>query len=72
MAAVFPVAFTSFTFLVLPRVGGVVGAAIMVSAIRAMPGFALCLLTLYLAAEPLGVAAALSSRCCRPWRGRRC
>ncbi|HTI82818.1 MAG TPA: hypothetical protein VL614_20385 [Acetobacteraceae bacterium] len=59
MAAVFPVAFTSFTFLVLPRVGGVVGAAIMVSAIRAMPGFALSLLTLYLTAQPLGVAAAL-------------
>ena len=59
MAAVFPVAFTSFSFLVLPRVGGVVGAAIMVSAIRAMPGFALSLLTLYLTAEPLGVGAAL-------------
>jgi uncharacterized membrane protein (GlpM family) len=59
MAAVFPVAFTSFTFLVLPRVGGVAGAAIMVSAIRAMPGFALSLLTLYLTVEPLGAAAAL-------------
>jgi uncharacterized membrane protein (GlpM family) len=59
MAAVFPVAFTSFTFLVLPRVGGVVGAAIMVSAIRAMPGFALSLLTLSLIAQPLGVAVAL-------------
>jgi len=59
MAAVFPVAFTSFTFLVLPRVGGVVGAAIMVSAIRAMPGFALSLLTLHLTAQPLGVPAAL-------------
>jgi uncharacterized membrane protein (GlpM family) len=59
MAAVFPVAFTSFTFLVLPRVGGVVGAAIMVSAIRAMPGFALSLLTLHLTAVPLGVGMAL-------------
>ncbi len=59
MAAVFPVAFTSFSFLVLPRVGGTVGAVIMVSAIRAMPGFALSLLTLYLTAEPLGVGTAL-------------
>jgi uncharacterized membrane protein (GlpM family) len=59
MAAVFPVAFTSFAFLILPRVGGLVGAAIMVSAIRAMPGFALSLLTLHLTAEPLGVATAL-------------
>ena len=59
MAAVFPVAFTSFAFLVLPRVGGVVGAAIMASAVRAMPGFALALLTLHLAAVPLGVWSAL-------------
>jgi uncharacterized membrane protein (GlpM family) len=60
MAAVFPVAFTSFAFLVLPRAGGTVGAAIMVSALRAMPGFALALLTLHLAAVPLGVGAALA------------
>jgi hypothetical protein len=59
MATVFPVAFTSFAFLVLPRVGGAIGAAIMVSALRAMPGFALALLTLHLAAMPLGVWAAL-------------
>ncbi len=59
MAAVFPVAFTSFAFLMLPRVGGAMAAAIMVSALRAMPGFALALLTLHLAAVPLGVAAAL-------------
>jgi uncharacterized membrane protein (GlpM family) len=59
MATVFPVAFTSFAFLVLPRVGGAVAAAIMVSALRAMPGFALALLTLHLAAVPLGVGTAL-------------
>lgn len=59
MAAVFPVAFTSFALLVLPRVGGAVAAAIMVSALRAMPGFALALLTLHLTAVPLGVGAAL-------------
>lgn len=59
MAAVIPVAFTSFAFLVLPRVGGVIAAAIMVSALRAMPGFALALLTLHLAVVPLGVVPAL-------------
>lgn len=59
MATVIPVAFTSFAFLVLPRVGGTVAAAIMVSALRAMPGFALALLTLHLTAIPLGVAPAL-------------
>jgi len=60
MAAVFPVAFTSFALLMLPRVGGDVAAAIMVSALRAMPGFALALLTLHLAALPFGVGAALA------------
>ncbi|MEJ0019158.1 MAG: hypothetical protein WDN25_21925 [Acetobacteraceae bacterium] len=60
MAAVFPVAFTSFALLVLPRVGGAVAAAIMVSALRAMPGFGLALLTLHLAAVPLGVGLALA------------
>ena len=60
MAAVFPVAFTSFALLVLPRVGGAVAAAIMVSALRAMPGFALALLTLHLAAVPLGAGVALA------------
>ncbi len=59
MAAVFPVAFTSFTFLVLPRVGGVVGAAIMVSAIRAMPGFALVSVDTVFDRAAAGVAVAL-------------
>lgn len=44
----------------LPRVGGDIAAAIMVSALRAMPGFALALLTLHLAAVPLGIGAALA------------
>ena len=60
MAAVFPVAFTSFALLVLPRVGGPVAAAIMASALRAMPGSALALLTLHLAAVPLGAGVALA------------
>lgn len=60
MAAVFPVAFTSFSLLVLPRVGGPMAAAIMVNSLRAMPGFGLALLTLHLAAVPLGVPMALA------------
>ena len=59
MAAVFPVAFTSFSLLVLPRLGPEASAAIMVSALRAMPGFGLALLVLHLAAVPLGVPVAL-------------
>lgn len=59
MAAVFPVAFTSFAFLVLPRLGGAASAAVMAGAVRAMPGFALSLLALHLAAEPLGTWGAL-------------
>lgn len=59
MAAVFPVAFTSFAFLMLPRLGGATTAAAMAGAIRAMPGFALSLLVLHLGAEPLGVWGAL-------------
>jgi len=58
-ASVFPVAFTSFAFLVLPRLGGAASAAVMAGAIRAMPGFALSLLVLHLCAEPLGVWSAL-------------
>jgi uncharacterized membrane protein (GlpM family) len=61
MATVFPVAFTSFALLVLPRVGGAMAAAIMVSALRAMPGFGLALLTLHLAAVPLGTGPALAA-----------
>ena len=59
MASVFPVAFTSFAFLVLPRLGGAAAAAVMAGAIRAMPGFALSLLVLHLAAVPLGAWLAL-------------
>ena len=59
MAAVFPVATASFAVLILLRLGGGPTAAIMASAIRAMPGFALSILTLHLAAVPLGVVPAL-------------
>jgi hypothetical protein len=59
MASVFPVAFTSFAFLVLPRLGGVAAAAVMASAVRAMPGFGLSLLVLHLAAVPFGTWPAL-------------
>jgi hypothetical protein len=59
MASVFPVAFTSFAFLMLPRLGGVGAAAVMASAVRALPGFALSLLVLHLTAIPLGTWPAL-------------
>jgi uncharacterized membrane protein (GlpM family) len=60
-ASVFPVAFTSFAFLVLPRLGGPAAAAVMAGAIRAMPGFALSLLALHLCTVPLGVWAGLGA-----------
>ena len=53
-AAVFPVAFTSFAFLLLPRLGGAASAAVMAGAVRAMPGFVLALLALHLCAGPFG------------------
>jgi len=60
-ASVFPVAFTSFAFLMLPRLGGPAAAAVMAGAVRAMPGFALALLALHLCAVPLGVWAGLGA-----------
>jgi hypothetical protein len=60
-ASVFPVAFTSFAFLVLPRLGGTAAAAVMAAAVRAMPGFALALLALHLCAVPLGAWAGLGA-----------
>ncbi len=59
MASVFPVAFTSFAFLMLPRLGGAAAAAVMAGAVRAMPGFALSLLALSLTAEKSGAWWAL-------------
>jgi uncharacterized membrane protein (GlpM family) len=53
-ASVFPVAFTSFAFLVLPRLGGAAAAAVMAGAVRAMPGFVLALLALHLCAGTFG------------------
>jgi len=61
MAAVFPIAFSSFAFLVLPRLGGTASAAVMASAIRAMPGFALALLALHLCARPFGAWVGLAA-----------
>lgn len=61
MAAVFPVAFTSFAFLVLPKLGGAASAAVMASAVRAMPGFALSLLVLHLGAELFDSWSALAA-----------
>jgi len=54
MAAVFPIALTGLALIVLPRVGSTASAVLFSSTLRAMPGFALALAVLHLAAEPLG------------------
>jgi uncharacterized membrane protein (GlpM family) len=54
MAAVFPIALTGLALIVLPRLGGAASAVLFVSALRAMPGFALALLILHLTADRLG------------------
>jgi len=54
IGAVFPIAFSSLGFLALTRLGGAATAALMASAMRALPGFALALLTLHLAAPRIG------------------
>jgi hypothetical protein len=59
LAAVFPVVFTSVALIIHPRLGGAATAATMAGALRAMPGFALGLLVLHLAALPLGRVAGL-------------
>jgi hypothetical protein len=59
LIAVFPVVFTSVALILHPRLGGAGVAATMAGALRAMPGFALALVVLHLAALPLGKGAAL-------------
>jgi len=59
LLAVFPVVFTSVALILHPRLGGAGAAATMAGALRAMPGFALGLFVLHLAAVPLGRVAAL-------------
>lgn len=54
MAAVFPIALTGLALIVLPQLGGAASAVLFASALRAMPGFALAVLVLHLAADRLG------------------
>lgn len=60
MAAVFPVSLISLIVVVRPRLGGAGVAAMAASALRAMIGFGLMLLTLALTARPLGTPGALA------------
>jgi hypothetical protein len=57
--AVFPVIYTSIMLILHRRVGGPATAAVLANAVPALAGFGLALLTLHLAAVPLGSAAAL-------------
>lgn len=58
--AVFPVIYTSIMVILHHRVGGPVTAAVLANAIPGLAGFGAALLTLHLAAVPLGTVAALS------------
>ncbi len=57
--AVFPVIYTSIMLILHRRVGGLATAAVLANAVPALAGFGLALLTLHLAAVPLGSGAAL-------------
>ena len=58
--AVFPIVFTSLILILHPRVGGRANAAVIANAISGLPGFAIAIATVHLAAVPLGAAAALA------------
>jgi hypothetical protein len=57
--AVFPVIYTSIMVILHRRVGGPATAAVLANAIPGLAGFGMALLTLHLAAVPLGSASAL-------------
>src|SRR5262249_4360964 len=57
--AVFPVIYTSIMLILHRRVGGPATAAVLANAVFALAGFGAALLTLHLAAVPLGSALAL-------------
>src|SRR5262249_27631399 len=57
--AVFPVILTSIMLILHRRVGGAATAAVLANAVFGMAGFGAALLTLHLAAVPLGSALAL-------------
>ncbi len=57
--AVFPVIYTSIMVILHHRVGGPATAAVLANAIPGLAGFGVALLSLFLAAVPLGSATAL-------------
>ena len=57
--AVFPVIYTSMMLILHRRVGGPATAAVLANAVFGLAGFGVALLTLHLAAVPLGSALAL-------------
>src|SRR6516225_4638492 len=57
--AVFPVIYTSIMLILHRRVGGPATAAVLANAVPALAGFGVALLTLHLAAVPLGSVLAL-------------
>jgi hypothetical protein len=57
--AVFPIVLTSLMLILQPRIGGRATAAVLANTISGLGGFAFCLLSLHLAAVPVGSAAAL-------------
>ncbi len=58
--AAFPVVFTSIMFILHGRIGGRASAAVLASSMLGLAGFGMAVLTLHLAAVPLGSAAALA------------
>jgi hypothetical protein len=59
MLAVFPVVLTSLILIFHPRIGGPATAALIANTLPGLVGFAAAVLTLHLAAVPLGTTAAL-------------
>ena len=71
IAAVFPISLTSVIIISRRRIGGAASALLAATALRAMPGFGLALLTLHLAARPWGSPTALLLALCATllWSG---
>jgi len=58
--ALFPAVFTSLILILTPRIGGGATAAVLANGQWGLIGFALAIVIMHLAAQPLGRAAALS------------
>jgi hypothetical protein len=58
--AVFPIVLSSIAIILHRRVGGPATAAVLANAVIGLGGFAVALIVLYLAAERLGSAVALT------------